>query len=110
MRYFGKIGFRSTGETIPGIWEETIEEREYYGEVLRNYRTLHTESHETVDDMRITNQISIVADQFAYNHFQDMIYVEFMGTKWRAQSVEVVTPRLTITLGGEYNGDTGSQA
>ena len=110
MRYFGKIAFRSTEETVPGLWEETITERDYYGEVWRNVRHLKVEQKDVNDDISVSNQISIVADQFAYNHFQDMIYVEFMGTKWRAQSVEVVTPRLTITLGGEYNGDTGSQA
>ena len=110
MRYFGKIAFRSTEETIPGIWEEVITDREYYGEVLRNYRTLHTESKDINDDISLRNQISIVADQFAYNHFQDMIWVEFMGTKWKAQDVEVMPPRLQITLGGVYNGDTGSQA
>ncbi len=110
MRYYGKIAFRSTVETVPGIWEEEIIERPYYGEVLRNYRALHTESKEVNDDISLRNHISIVADQFAYNHFQDMIYVEFMGTKWKAQDVEVVMPRLQITLGGEYNGDTGSQA
>ena len=110
MKYFGKIGFRSTGETIPGIWEETIVERDYFGDVLRNYRTLHTESKEINDDISLRNQISIVADQFAYNHFQDMIWVEFMGSKWKAQDIEVMPPRLNITLGGEYNGDSGSQA
>ena len=110
MRYYGNIAFRFTEETVPGIYEEKFVIRPYYGEVLRNYRTLHTESKEINDDISLRNQISIVADQFAYNHFQSMIYVEFMGTKWKAQDVEVVMPRLQITLGGEYNGDTGSQA
>ena len=110
MRYFGKIAFRSTEETIPGIWEEIITERAYYGEVWRQARSLRVDSKDVNDDISVSNQISIVADQFAYNHFQDMIYVEFMGTKWKAQSVEVAAPRMTITLGGEYNGGSGSQA
>lgn len=110
MRFAGKIGFRDTVETIPGIWEEQITERMYYGDVVQNYRHLHTENKEIVDDIRVNNRISIVADQYAYNHFHTMIYVEFMGTKWKAQDVEVVMPRLTITLGGEYNDDSSSQA
>lgn len=110
MKYYGNIAFRETEETAPGLWEENIIERPYYGEVLRQFRSLRTESKEINDDISIRNQISIVADQFAYNHFQSMIYVEFMGTKWKALDVEVVMPRLNITLGGEYNGDTGSQA
>ena len=110
MRYYGNIAFRSTEETVPGLWEEVITERPYYGEVLRQFRSLKVESKDINDDISPRNQISIVADQFAYNHFQDMIYVEFMGTKWKAVDIEVVMPRLNITLGGEYNGDTGSQA
>ena len=110
MRFAGKIGFRSTTETIPGIWEEVITERMYSGAILQNYRRLQSESKEIVDDVRVSNRISIVADQFAYNNFHTMIWVEWMGTKWKAQDVEVVMPRLQITLGGEYNGDTGSQA
>lgn len=110
MRYAGKVGFRETVETIPGIWEEQITERTYYGDVLQNYRRLQSESKEINDDIRVSNRISIVADQFAYNNFHSMIYVEFMGTKWKAQDVEVVIPRINITLGGEYNDDSGSQA
>lgn len=110
MRYAGKVAFRDTVETVPGIWEEQITERMYYGDVLQNYRRLQSDNKEIVDDIRVSNRISIVADQFAYNNFHSMIYVEFMGTKWKAADVEVVMPRLNITLGGEYNDDSGSQA
>jgi hypothetical protein len=110
MRFCGKIGFSDTAETIPGIWENQIVERTYYGDVTRRARRLQTDSKSVNDDIRVTNDISIVADQYAYDHFHTMLYVEYMGTKWKAESVEVVIPRLNITLGGEYNGDTGSQA
>ena len=110
MKFYGKIGFRETGETVPGIWEETITEREYYGDVTRNTRRLQSDSSDVVDDIKVSNIISIVADQFAYNHFSSMLYVEYMGTKWKAVDIEVMPPRLNITLGGEYNGDTGAQA
>ena len=110
MKFYGVIGYADTVETVPGLWEEQIVERNYYGDVVRRSRRLQSESKEINDDIRITNTISIVADQYAYNHFQDMRYVEYMGTKWKASEVEVEPPRLTISLGGEYNGDTGSQA
>lgn len=110
MKFYGKIAFRDTVETVPGIWKNQLTIREYMGDVIRNTRRLQTDSSDTIDDIKISNQISIVADQFAYNHFQSMLYVEFMGTKWKATDVEVQMPRLLITLGGEYNGDTGPQA
>lgn len=110
MKFYGVIGFGETLETVPGLWEEQITERPYYGDVLKRARRFSTENHEINDDIRVTNTISIVADQYAYNHFHNMLYVEYMGTKWKATEVEVEMPRLIITLGGEYNGDTGSQA
>ena len=30
-RYYGRIGYAETVETIPGVWEEVITERNYYG-------------------------------------------------------------------------------
>jgi hypothetical protein len=33
-----------------------------------------------------------------------MRYVEFMGTKWKITNIEVQYPRLTLSIGGEYNG------
>ena len=36
MKYYGKIGYGATEETRPGVYEERITEREYYGEVSRN--------------------------------------------------------------------------
>ena len=108
MKFYGKIGFGVTEETVPGVWTETIHERSYFGDVLRNYRRFQT-GKDVNDDISITNQISIVADPYAYDNFHNMLYVEFMGTRWKASDVEVELPRLKITLGGEYNGDSGPQ-
>ena len=55
------------------------------------------------DDVNISNEISIVADPFAYQNFHAMRYVEFMGAKWKISSVEVQYPRLILTVGGVYN-------
>jgi hypothetical protein len=32
-----------------------------------------------------------------------MLYVEFMGTKWKITNVEVQYPRLILSVGGVYN-------
>lgn len=34
-KWFGKIGYAVTSETRPGIWEEVIVERNYYGDMTR---------------------------------------------------------------------------
>lgn len=102
-KWFGKIGFSETLETKPGVWEEHITDREYYGDVLRNSRRLQTSSDKVNDDVNVSNEISIVADPYANEHFYSMRYIEFSGTKWKVTDVEVQYPRLILTLGGVYN-------
>jgi hypothetical protein len=104
-KWFGKIGYADTVETDPGIWVEKITEREYYGDVTRNIRNLQT-SGSVNDDVNISNNISIVADPFAYQNFHSMRYIEFMGALWKVSNVEVQHPRLILSVGGVYNGET----
>lgn len=106
-KWYGKIGYAETVETEPGVWEEQITERSYYGDLLRIKRSLQN-SGSVNDDINIANQISIVADPYAVNHIFSMRYAEFMGAKWKITDVEVEQPRLLLTLGGLYHD--GEQA
>lgn len=101
-KYYGKIGFVSTEETEPGIWEEVSMERLYFGDLIRNTRRLESSS-KINSDLNISNQISILADPYLNNNLQRIRYVEFMGTKWRVETVDVQFPRLILSLGGVYN-------
>ena len=101
-KFFGKIGYAETKQTSPGVWEEEITEREYFGDLTRNTRRLQS-SGNLNDNIVVANEISIVADPFANQNFHDMRYVEFMGTKWKISDVEVQYPRLILTLGDQYN-------
>ena len=103
-KYYGVIGYAETVETAPGIYEEQITERNYYGELVRNTRRLQT-SDQVNDNINIANEISIIADPFATQNFHAMRYIEFMGAKWKITNVEVRYPRLILTIGGLYNGD-----
>ena len=106
-KYCGKIGFRSTRETEPGIWTEGIVERTYYGDLIRFYK--RTESSDKVNsDINISNQISIVADAYANNNCFAILYAEFMGAKWMVNSIDVNYPRLILSLGGLYNDNNQS--
>lgn len=102
-KFYGKIGYGINTETKPGVWKDVITEREYFGDVIRNTRQLA--SSETLnDDINIRNEISIVADPFAYENFHAMRYVDFMGASWKITNVEVQRPRLILSIGGVYNG------
>lgn len=102
-KFFGTIGYAVTSETKPGVYEEQIIEREYFGDVNRNIRKLENSEHLN-DNINVSNEISIVSDPFANENFYSMRYAEFMGTKWKITNVEVKYPRLILTLGGVYNG------
>jgi hypothetical protein len=103
-KFYGRIGYAKTVEITPGVHEEQITERMYYGEINRNTRNLQTSS-QLNDNIDIANEISIVADPFAYQNFHSMRYVEFMGALWKISRVEVQCPRLILTIGGVYNGE-----
>lgn len=108
-KFYGPVGYAETVETAPGVWAEQITERLYFGELTRNTRRL--QSSDTLnDDINVANEISIVADPFANQNFHKMRYVGFMGTRWKITGVEVQYPRLILTIGGVYNGETASSS
>lgn len=104
-KWYGKIGYAETMEIEPGLWEEQITEKEYYGDLIRNTRKLQN-SGGVNDNINLANEISIIADPYAIHNFHSMRYVEFMGTKWKISDVEVQYPRLILTVGGVWNGDS----
>ena len=102
-KFYGEIGYATTVETTPGLWEEQITKRNYYGDLVRNSRRMQS-SEQLNDNVNVSNEISIIADPFANENFHSMRYVEFMGAKWKITNVEVRYPRLILTIGGVYNG------
>lgn len=100
-KWYGVIGYAETSQTSPGVWSENITERYYSGDLTRNMRRLEN-SNNINDNVNINNEISIIADSFAYQNFHAIRYVEFMNAKWKITNVEVQHPRLILTIGGEY--------
>lgn len=110
-KFYGEIGYRVTEETAPGVWRPRIVKRNYYGDIIRNKSTINAYSRglqdagKVNDDVHVSNEISIVADAFANENFHNIIYVVYLGTKWKVNNVDVQRPRLNLTLGSVYNGD-----
>lgn len=100
-KWFGVIGFAETVETVPGVWEEQITKRSYYGELTRNTRRLQSTEFLN-DDITVSNEISIVADPYAMSHFHSIRFAEFNDVAWKVTNVEVQYPRLVLSLGGLY--------
>lgn len=102
-RYCGLIGFSSTVETAPGVWEDIITERKYYGDISKDFRKSRDEN-KIIRNVSINNLFSIVADPFAFENLEFIKYVKYLGIAWTVESVEVQYPRLLISVGGRWNG------
>lgn len=102
-KFYGKVGFAISEETSPGVWKDRVVERDYYGDLVRNNRRFENKS-QLNDNVRINNSFTIVADPYAYSNFHTIIYVTYMGTKWKVESVDASTPpRLVLEAGEVYN-------
>lgn len=106
-KFFGKVGYEIPTKTAPGIYEAIETIREYYGD--EDKRGVNRRSGDSINDnVSITNVLSIVADPFAFQNFQYITWVEWMGVKWHVQNVTIERPRLTLSLGEVYNANTES--
>lgn len=107
MRFYGEVGYGDSIEnpSDSGVWVDDITEVAYYGDVIRDTRKLEP-GEGLNDDITVNNSISIVADDFAFEHFFKIKYVRWSGVLWSVTNVEVKSPRLILSLGSVYNGPT----
>lgn len=104
-KFHGKVGYAHTVETAPGVHQEEITERSYYGDIVQNRRIIR-EGEQVNPDISSGNSISIVADAYANEQFFAIRYVEWAGVRWVVSDVDVQPPRLLLRLGEVYNGLT----
>lgn len=101
-KYAGKIGFLIHEEDEHSSWTEHVVEKPYTGDILRHSMRYET-SDKISDDIYVNNQISIIADAFAYKNFQCMKYITYLGANWKITSATIEPPRIIMTIGGVYN-------
>lgn len=105
-RWYGKIGFSVQEETSPGIWNEVVVEKEYYGDIYNRSRKWQ-QSKDLIDDITITNEITITTDPYIIENLTNIKYVVIEGIKWKISNITLSAPRLTLSLGGIYNAYQG---
>jgi hypothetical protein len=106
-KFYGIIGYGDAIEdpADSGIWIDDITEISYFGDVVRN--TAKFDKGEKINnDISVGNSISVIADQYAIDHFFKIKYVSWAGVLWTVTSVEVQHPRLILSIGSVYNGPT----
>ena len=109
-KWYGRVGYVETVEIEPGVWEPKVTERPYFGDLLKNVSKWVANTNSVNDNLNVANQISIVADPYAYQHFSSVKYVEFMDAMWDVTSVEPQYPRLILSIGGVYDGSQAGTA
>lgn len=101
-RFHGNVGFVKSTETEPGVWENVEIERPYYGDIVRSARRWDLPT-EVSDRLNLSNEINLVADDYAMDNMSFMRYVVINGQKWNINYIEVNRPRIRLTLGGVYS-------
>lgn len=105
-RFHGAVGFidvDNNDDQETGIAKNTVVEMTFYGRVIEHVRRWQAPDGNT-EDLTLGNQIAITANDYAFRHATAIVYVVYMGAKWKVTSMRVKHPEIILTLGGVYNG------
>lgn len=106
-KFHGILGFSKTQEVEPGVYEDVVTEKIYSGYLIKNYRQ-HDNSGTVIDNVNISNEISVTMDLNLFENMFALTYVKFLlpvlGGYWKVKSVELQYPNVHISVGGVYNG------
>lgn len=108
-RFSGKLGFGEEVEVSPGIWEETITEKPYYGTIEWDIRRF-VKGDKVNDNVNLNNCVTVLADSWINQNSARVRYVLWRGQRWSITSVEDAYPRLKFYMGDVYNGPTPAGA
>jgi hypothetical protein len=101
-RFSGKVGFADQVRS-GGVTKDVVTERSYRGDEETNTR-YYANSDSVIGSIRFQTRISIMADPYALENFTKIRYVWWAGARMKVDSVDKKRPRLTLVLGGVYNG------
>lgn len=103
-KFAGNVGF--VIETVSdGVYTPQSIERFMTGDVL-NVRKNKESGSKVNDDITLGNRFSLVGDAYARQNFMQIRWIEWMGQKWKVDSISLDNnaPRIEVTLGGPWNG------
>ena len=104
-KFCGKIGYVESIEESPGVFVNKPTEYEYYGDITNISKRWQT-TENLNDDIRLEQNISIIADAYAWENYYKIRYVIIDNVAWRVTNITIARPRLNLYIGGLYNGET----
>ena len=105
-KFSGLIGFVSnSGETYPGsgIYDTSVIERTYCGDIQKATNRYPSDSS-IATTLKLDNIFSFVMDPYIYANHGNIAYIIYSGTCWKVEKIDIQRPRITISVGGVYNG------
>lgn len=106
--FHDKVGFLLYDDNVQtGISKKVPVEKPYYGTVLEHSRRWSPNDHPN-DDLTLSNQIKITANDYAFKHMRYIAYVHYMGGYWKVDSIRVQSPNIILSIGGVWNGPTAA--
>ena len=106
-RFHDIVGYEDSRETSSGIWSG-VKETVYDGDTLEMGSRWTSRYSTLIENVDITARVSIIADPYAFANYQKIRYIHIDGQFWEVKSVTKSYPRLILTVGGVYNGETAS--
>jgi hypothetical protein len=114
-KFYGTIGYSVTKEIMvddgsgsevgTGKWVDEVIEKLYTGDVIKPaYKWRSTDNINP--DVVVSDTISIIADGFMLSNTHSMKYVRWRDACWSIVGVDIERPRVLITLGGLFSGQT----
>lgn len=104
-KFYGKVGYVTSTDQGDGVSINVPEEYPYYGDIINISKRWQT-TENLNDDIRLEQTISILADSYAWENYYKIRYVIIDGVAWRVTNVIINRPRITLFIGGIYNGQT----
>ena len=102
------VGFLIYDENVQtGVSKPVAVEKRYYGTVPDPGRRWSPNDHQN-DDLTLSNQIKITANDYAFKHMSNIAYVHYMGGYWKVDSIRVQVPNIILNVGGVWNGPTAA--
>lgn len=102
-KFHGVLGYVHTEITAPGVHSEVVTEKPCRGDILRDNRQWEPGDGKN-SDINIRNRFSLLGDDYSMENLQHIRYLEWNGTKWLVNGVEIQRPRLILNVGGVWNG------
>lgn len=103
MRVSGKLGIVEQTEVRPGIWEETVTEVPYLGDVMQRTEALDG-SDSVLPRYRTNTSVSVPARGVGPRDNSSIRYLTWKGERWQISTIVDKPPMIVIYIGEVYNG------